>query len=362
MTCIAWLPWPPLWRRKPPRPTSVPQIASVYLNRLREEHGPRGRPHGGLCRDAWGNYRGAIYQSDLQSELALQHLQVGGTATGPHRQSRRGILKAAMQPAATPFLFFVAVGDGSGRHRFSTNFEQHERNVIAYRSAVRAADATASADCAGALAEELEPPANPRGCVLPWRLALIARHRSRRRRNASGAIGNAPPLSCARVSRGAHACHLCCRLAALALDARALRAAGSAHACLILAADRGPPCGPRPSVALARAATAVERDRRMRRGRTAPGRHLSIRRAPDRVACGRYHLTCPRAPGTWCSAPTRSTNSHRPSALRCWSQAWAADCERSAAGRAGNQGRLRQPPRGAHATARRRRYARRAVS
>ena len=47
-------------------------------------------------------------------------------------------LKAAMQPANTGYLFFVAVGDGSGRHHFSANFEQHERNVIAYRKAVKA--------------------------------------------------------------------------------------------------------------------------------------------------------------------------------------------------------------------------------
>jgi len=30
------------------------------------------------------------------------------------------------------------VGDGSGRHHFAANFEQHERNVIAYRKAMKA--------------------------------------------------------------------------------------------------------------------------------------------------------------------------------------------------------------------------------
>ena len=44
-----------------------------------------------------------------------------------------------MKPATTQYLFFVAMGDGSGRHRFCVDFEQHERNVVAYRHAAEGA-------------------------------------------------------------------------------------------------------------------------------------------------------------------------------------------------------------------------------
>jgi UPF0755 protein len=85
-----------------------------------------------------GNYRGGIYQSDLQSSSPYNTYKAVGLPPGPIASPGVASLKAAMQPAATPYLFFVAVGDGSGRHRFSTSFEQHEQNVIAYRRAVRA--------------------------------------------------------------------------------------------------------------------------------------------------------------------------------------------------------------------------------
>jgi UPF0755 protein len=41
-----------------------------------------------------------------------------------------------MHPSNTDYLYFVA--DGAGRHRFSRNLEEHNRNVAAYRKAVNA--------------------------------------------------------------------------------------------------------------------------------------------------------------------------------------------------------------------------------
>ena len=84
-----------------------------------------------------GDYRGAIYQSDLQSDSPYNTYKFAGLPPGPIANPGAASLKAAMQPAQTDYLFFVAAGDGSGRHHFSTTFEQHERNVIAYRKAQR---------------------------------------------------------------------------------------------------------------------------------------------------------------------------------------------------------------------------------
>ena len=48
-----------------------------------------------------------------------------------------------MAPADVPFLYFVAVGDGSGAHRFAVSYDEHLANVDRFRRA-RAAQETAS--------------------------------------------------------------------------------------------------------------------------------------------------------------------------------------------------------------------------
>jgi UPF0755 protein len=46
-------------------------------------------------------------------------------------------LKAALAPAPTDYLYFVAKPDGSGGHRFSTTIEQHNVAVQQYRQATK---------------------------------------------------------------------------------------------------------------------------------------------------------------------------------------------------------------------------------
>ena len=85
-----------------------------------------------------GTYRGTIHQSDLQSDSPYNTYKSAGLPPGPIANPGAASLRAAMQPAKTAYLFFVAAGDGSGRHHFSANFEQHEQNVMAYRKAMKA--------------------------------------------------------------------------------------------------------------------------------------------------------------------------------------------------------------------------------
>ena len=99
------------------------EIASVYANRLAKHMALAADPTVVYAAELRGGYRGTIYQSDLHSDSPYNTYRVAGLPPGP---------------IANPdYLFFVAVGDGSGRHHFSTNFEEHGRNVIAYRKALR---------------------------------------------------------------------------------------------------------------------------------------------------------------------------------------------------------------------------------
>lgn len=118
-------------------PDERPQIASVYLNRLAKNMDLAADPTVVYAAMLKGNYRGTIYQSDLQSDSPYNTYRVAGLPPGPIANPGAASLRAAMQPAQTSYLFFVAAGDGSGRHHFSATFEDHERNVIAYRRAMK---------------------------------------------------------------------------------------------------------------------------------------------------------------------------------------------------------------------------------
>ncbi len=113
-----------------------PEIASVYYNRLAKRMGLAADPTIAYAALLSGNYRGTIYRSDLEADSPYNTYRHAGLPPGPIANPGTGALKAAMNPARTDYLFFVAEGNGSGRHRFSSTFEQHEKNVIAYRRAV----------------------------------------------------------------------------------------------------------------------------------------------------------------------------------------------------------------------------------
>ncbi len=118
-------------------PDERPEVASVYVNRLGKNMALAADPTVAYAALLSGTYRGAIYQSDLQSDSRYNTYKFAGLPPGPVANPGAASLRAAMQPAQTPYLFFVAAGDGTGRHHFSANFEQHERNVIAYRKALK---------------------------------------------------------------------------------------------------------------------------------------------------------------------------------------------------------------------------------
>lgn len=119
-------------------PDERAEIASVYSNRLAKKMALAADPTVAYAAELKGDYRGAIYQSDLQSDSPYNTYRFAGLPPGPIANPGEASLKAAMQPAQTDYLFFVAAGDGSGRHRFSATFKEHERNVVAYRRAERA--------------------------------------------------------------------------------------------------------------------------------------------------------------------------------------------------------------------------------
>ncbi len=87
-----------------------------------------------------GRYRGTIYQSDLNADSPYNTYKRIGLPPGPICNPGFASLSAAMHPAKTDYLYFVAASaDPGGHSRFAATLEEHERNVQAYRHAAREA-------------------------------------------------------------------------------------------------------------------------------------------------------------------------------------------------------------------------------
>lgn len=114
-------------------PTERPVVASVYRNRLDRGIKLDCDPTTIYAALLEGRYRGTIYRSDLDNPHPFNTYQHAGLPPGPIANPGLLALKAALQPASTDFLFFVAKADGSGGHVFSSNIEAHNRAVAEYR-------------------------------------------------------------------------------------------------------------------------------------------------------------------------------------------------------------------------------------
>lgn len=116
-------------------PDERPEVASVYYNRLKLNMALAADPSVIYAALLAGRYRGSIYQSDLQYDSAYNTYRFPGLPPGPIASPGRASIEAAMRPATTDYLYFVADGQG-GRHRFARSLDEHNRNVAAYRRAL----------------------------------------------------------------------------------------------------------------------------------------------------------------------------------------------------------------------------------
>lgn len=124
--------------RETPIPAERALVASVMTNRLEKKMPLMTDPSViyGLLRE--GKYRGTIYQSDLTYDSPYNTYRHEGLPPGPIANPGVASLKAAMAPASTNYLYFVAAsGDPSGHSRFAATLEEHTENVAAYRKALR---------------------------------------------------------------------------------------------------------------------------------------------------------------------------------------------------------------------------------
>ncbi len=116
-------------------PQERTMVSSVFQNRLRMGMRLGCDPTTVYAALLEGRYTGVIHQSDLASENPYNTYTHAGLPPGPIANPGVGSIQAALTPSTTPFLYFVAKGDGSGGHTFSESLQQHEAAVTAYRHA-----------------------------------------------------------------------------------------------------------------------------------------------------------------------------------------------------------------------------------
>jgi UPF0755 protein len=117
-----------------------PLVASVFENRLDKRMPLMTDPAVIYGLEREGVWRGTIYASDLKRDTPYNTYVHSGLPPGPIANPGIPSLRAAMRPAQSNYLYFVAAGgDPQGHSVFSETLEGHTRNVAGYRKAVKRA-------------------------------------------------------------------------------------------------------------------------------------------------------------------------------------------------------------------------------
>ena len=113
-----------------------PAIAGVFVRRL--QIGMRLQTDPTVIYGMGAAYAGNIRHSDLTTDTPYNTYTRAGLTPTPIAMPGKAALRAATHPADGDALYFVAVGDGSGRHVFSASLDAHNAAVRDYVQHYRA--------------------------------------------------------------------------------------------------------------------------------------------------------------------------------------------------------------------------------
>jgi UPF0755 protein len=114
-------------------PAERPLVAAVFTNRLRTGMKLDCDPTTIYAALLEHRFRGTIYRSDLDSDNPYNTYRHAGLPPGPIANPGLDSVRAAMHPAQSEALYFVAKPDGSGAHQFSNTLEEHNAAAERYR-------------------------------------------------------------------------------------------------------------------------------------------------------------------------------------------------------------------------------------
>ena len=112
-----------------------PEVVSVFENRLAAGMPLQTDPAVAYASLLRGTWTGVIHQSELKSESLYNTYTHAGLPPGPICNPGVAALEAALHPANTNYLYFVA--DPNGRTKFAATLTEHNANVAAYRAGMK---------------------------------------------------------------------------------------------------------------------------------------------------------------------------------------------------------------------------------
>jgi len=113
-----------------PLDSEKPLVASVYLNRLKKNMRLQADP---TVQYALGEDARLLYYKDLSVDSPYNTYRHAGLPPGPICNPGSASILAVLNPADTPYLYFVATGRGG--HYFAETLEGHAENIEKYRAA-----------------------------------------------------------------------------------------------------------------------------------------------------------------------------------------------------------------------------------
>lgn len=113
-----------------------PAIAGVFVRRL--QLGMKLQTDPTVIYGMGAAYAGNIHKADLLADTPYNTYTRAGLPPTPIAMPGAAALQAATHPASGDALYFVAIGDGSGRHVFTRSLAEHEAAVQQYLQRYRA--------------------------------------------------------------------------------------------------------------------------------------------------------------------------------------------------------------------------------
>ncbi len=120
-----------LVERETPKPEERPLVAGAFENRLRKNIPLQCDPTVIYAMQDAGQYNGRITGADLHFPSPYNTYAHAGLPPGPIGNPGEASLRAALDPAKTDYLYFVA--NTQGGHFFAATLVEHNRNVTKYR-------------------------------------------------------------------------------------------------------------------------------------------------------------------------------------------------------------------------------------
>jgi UPF0755 protein len=124
-----------LVERETPRPEERPLVAGVFYNRLRSGTPLQCDPTVQYALQLAGRPEQNVRPEHLRIDSLYNTYAHKGLPPGPIANPGEASIRAALNPAPTDYLYFVA--NDQGGHFFSKTLAEHNRNVARYRQLLR---------------------------------------------------------------------------------------------------------------------------------------------------------------------------------------------------------------------------------